>query len=202
VISLLAASVLAIALAPLLMPAAYSVVEHSVSESAAQGLDGAWLARLGFVLFGFAVLLIVGYPAVGWGRWARLAHGGFAVSMIAAATFSHMPWDDRSYDRFEDLLHSIASLGVGLFFTAGVLLVTIDKRLRPGLHRVLDLVALAAAAVIPMLTAQSSIGGVLQRLMFLLAYLWYAVETIRPRVRSESRPVTLSTDTMQIGGDT
>jgi hypothetical protein len=67
---------------------------------------------------------------------------------------------------------------------------------------VLDLVALAAAAVIPMLTAQSSIGGVLQRLMFFLAYLWYAVETIRPRVRSESRPVTLSTDTMQIGGDT
>jgi hypothetical protein len=53
-----------------------------------------------------------------------------------------------------------------------------------------------------MLTAQSSIGGVLQRLMFFMAYLWYAVETIRPRVRSESRPVTLSTDTMQIGGDT
>jgi hypothetical protein len=50
VIVLLLAAMAALALAPLLMPDSYSVLGHSVSESAAQGVDGAWLARLAFLL--------------------------------------------------------------------------------------------------------------------------------------------------------
>jgi hypothetical protein len=56
VLSCLTVSALALAVAPMLMPESYSWVVHTTSESAAQGVNGAWLARLGFVAFGFAVL--------------------------------------------------------------------------------------------------------------------------------------------------
>jgi hypothetical protein len=41
------------------MPADYSWVSNTTSESAAQGVQGAWMARLGFVLFGMSVILLV-----------------------------------------------------------------------------------------------------------------------------------------------
>ena len=47
VLVLLGAALLAILLAPLAMPDDYSWVELGVSESAAQGLEGAWVARIG-----------------------------------------------------------------------------------------------------------------------------------------------------------
>jgi TRAP-type C4-dicarboxylate transport system permease small subunit len=52
----LVASALALALAPLLLPTSYSWVAHTTSESAAQGVPGSWLARVGFLVFGAAVL--------------------------------------------------------------------------------------------------------------------------------------------------
>lgn len=57
----LSASALILALAPVLMPTGYSWVSHTTSESAAQGVAGAWLARCGSLLFGFSVS---GWPAV------------------------------------------------------------------------------------------------------------------------------------------
>ncbi len=39
-------SAAAIALAPMALPGEYSWVRHSISESAAQAQDGAWVARL------------------------------------------------------------------------------------------------------------------------------------------------------------
>lgn len=42
----LAASLVALALAPLLMPASYDWRANTISESGAQGIEGAWLARL------------------------------------------------------------------------------------------------------------------------------------------------------------
>jgi hypothetical protein len=59
VIAALAASAVALALAPLLMPPSYSWLSMTTSESAAQGVGGAWLARLGFVLFGLSGWLLV-----------------------------------------------------------------------------------------------------------------------------------------------
>jgi len=182
----LLAALSALALAPLLMPDSYSVLGHSVSESAAQGVDGAWLARLGFLLFGFAVLSLVFNPGSTWGRWGRRAHGGFGVSMIAAAAFSHGSWDGSAFDEFEDLLHSAASFGVGLFFTVGVVLVAVRRVDAPRWWRVVDGVALAAALVIPLLMANVEASGLVQRIMFLVAFLWYGLETIQA-------PVTTST---------
>jgi len=52
----LGASAAALAAAPALMPASYSWISDTTSQSAAQGLSGAWLARLGFVLLGLSVM--------------------------------------------------------------------------------------------------------------------------------------------------
>jgi hypothetical protein len=178
----LLAALAALALAPLLMPDSYSVLGHSVSESAAQGVDGAWLARLGFLLFGFAVLSLAFTPGSTWGRWGRRAHAGFGVSMIAAAVFSHGPWDGSAFDEVEDLLHSAASFGVGLFFTVGVVLVAVRRVDARGWLRIIDGVALAAALVIPLLMANVDESGLVQRIMFLVAFLWYGLETVRTPV--------------------
>jgi hypothetical protein len=175
---LLLAAMAALTLAPLLMPDSYSVLGHSVSESAAQGVDGAWLARLGFLLFGFAVLFLALTPGSPWGRWGSLAHAGFAVSMIAAAVFSHGPWDGSAFDEFEDLLHSAASFGVGLFFTVGVVLVALRRAHAPGWVRIIDGVALAAALAIPLIMANVDTSGLVQRIMFLVALIWYGLETV------------------------
>ena len=185
---LLLAAMAALALAPLLMPDSYSVGAHSVSESAAQGVDGAWLARLGFLLFGFAVISLAFAPGSTWGRWGRRAHAGFGVSMIAAAVFSHGPWDGSAFDELEDLLHSAASFGVGLFFTVGVLLVATRRAEAPGWLRIVDGIALAAAVAIPLLMANVDGSGLVQRVMFLVAFLWYGLETVRAAAPTPAIP--------------
>ena len=48
----LVASGLALALSPALLPENYTWVSNTTSEAAAQRVEGAWLARLGFLLFG------------------------------------------------------------------------------------------------------------------------------------------------------
>lgn len=179
-LALLGTSLFAVAIAPALMPESYSWVERSISESAAQGIEGAWLARLGLLLFGFAVLLLVAIAAEAWGVGGRLAHGLYGVSIIAAAAFAHMPWEDVPYDAFEDLLHSVASFAVGLGFAVGVVIVTLRRGPGAGLIRVFDIVAIAAAVIIPMIMFNvTDVAGAVQRTLFLIAYLWYGAEAIR-----------------------
>lgn len=184
----LATSVVAFALAPLLMPADYSVITHSVSESAAQGVEGAWLARAGLILFGVGVIILSLRPLQLWSLWARLAHTGFGVSIMATAVFSHAPWDGSPYNSFEDFLHSAASFGVGMTFTIGVALVFLTRRAVS--TRVFDLVALAAALAIPLLMPRVDAAGLAQRAMFLIAFLWYGKEALMASSEmTEERPL-------------
>ncbi|MGB8360766.1 MAG: DUF998 domain-containing protein [Acidimicrobiia bacterium] len=193
VLFLLFASVVSVLIAPLLMPSSYSIVEHSISESAAQGVEGAWLARLGFLMFGLAVLLLASIAGDRWGIWGRIAHRVWGVSMIAAAVFSHMPWLDTPYDVFEDTLHSIASFAVGMSFIVGVLLVTFRRGPGTSLVRVFDWIALGVALVVPPVMFNfAGVAGVVQRVMFAIAYLWYGSEALRlardgPSVGAKSR---------------
>lgn len=78
-IGLLIISFLALSLAPLNMPASYSWLRHTTSESAAQGIEGAWLARLGFLLFGLTVLWLSERLIDEWPPLVRLLHGVWAV---------------------------------------------------------------------------------------------------------------------------
>jgi len=180
VLIVLAASLICVAVAPVLMPESYSIVEHSISESAAQRVDGVWLARAGLLLFGLGVLVLSGVANGRWRLWGRVAHRGYGVAIISTAVFAHMPWEEVAYDEFEDLLHSIASFVVGLSFVAGVIFVGMARR-RPGPWvRAFDGVAVVASLVIPMIMFNlEGYAGLVQRLMFLIAYLWYGMEAWR-----------------------
>jgi hypothetical protein len=180
VLACLVASALSLTLAPLLMPADYSWITHTTSESAAQGVDGAWLARLGFLLFGLGVLWLAVMSPPTWGRWAIVFHVSFGVFMIGAAVFSAQPWDPGlPYDPVEDLLHSVTATALGFSFAFGVFVIVLRRRRRRLRTRWLDVTAITASVVLPMgMFAVTDIAGALQRGIFLLAYAWYARETL------------------------
>lgn len=169
ILALLATSLVAVAIAPALMPDSYSWMEHAVSESAAQGVERAWVARLGFLLLGFAVLLLAGKAGRRWGVWGRSVHRVYGISMIAAAAFAHSPWEDVPFDEFEDSLHSIAASAVGFSFTVGVLIVSFRRGPAARPTRVFDKAAVIAALVLPMVMFNvTGIAGVVQRVLFLI----------------------------------
>ena len=181
VLSGLAASAVALASAPPLMPPGYSWVSQTTSESAAQGVQGAWLARLGFVLLGLSVILLATICRRRWGLWGAALHAGFGVLLIAAAVFSHRPWmAGEDFDRVEDALHSVAATAMGFAFVIGVVVTALRRSRGDVWPRAFDIMAVAASVAIPLgMAARPDIEGVLQRLMFVVAYAWYAAEAVR-----------------------
>lgn len=174
-------SAVALGAAPLLMPDSYSWLVNTTSESAAQRLTGAWLARLGFLLFGLGVLWVSSLAASGWGRWGQLLHSSFGVFMLATAAFSHSPFEPGvAFDRTEDSLHSVSATAMGFAFAFGVIAVALRRR-RPALgRRVFDVVAVASSVFIPLgMATLTEYSGLLQRTMFLIAYVWYAIEALQ-----------------------
>ena len=187
----LAASAVALLAAPAALPPGYSWISRTTSEAAAQALSGAWLTRLGFLLFGVSVLVITDVCRRHWGRWGTALHAAFGVLMFAAAAFSHRPWlAGQSFDATEDLLHSVVASAMGVAFAAGVVAVALRRSGGAGRRRVLDGIAVAASVGLPLaMSAAPSVDGLLQRLMFAVAYTWYAVEALGAR-RPESVPAS------------
>lgn len=188
VIGLLLLSAVALGVAPLLMPANYSSVANTTSESAAQGVEYAWVARLGFLAFGLAVLWLAATLRGAWARSVQWLHTAFGVLMTATAAFSHRPWvAGAQFDPVEDALHSFTATAMGFAFSFGVLARLLQRGRQGEPGRALDAVALATATVIPLLIARSTgLDGVTQRLMFLVGYLWYAREALLLRQRDHT----------------
>jgi len=181
----LAVSALALGLAPLLMPASYSWVAHTTSESAAQGVPGAWLARGGLLLFGATVIMVAFWAQDRWGRLAVGLHATFGALMIAAGAFSARPWDGQMpFSRLEDLLHSVAATGMGFAFAFGVAVVALQRWRRGSEWRIIDVTAVTASVVLPLaMVGATGLAGVFQRAMFLIAYVWYGLEAAQSRGR-------------------
>lgn len=193
IVALYVTSIVSLAAAPLLMPAGYSWVEHTTSESAAQGLDGAWLARIGFLAFGFAVISSA-LTLRWWGAAARATHVAFGACMIAVAAFSSRPADPTlPYVELEDLLHSALATAMGFAFAIGVAIVGWRRTRSGGRPTLLDIVAVAASVAIPLaMWAWGDWPGLAQRLMFAIAFAWYLKETLTARVGVAHDVVTWS----------
>jgi hypothetical protein len=179
-------SALALGIAPMMMPASYSWLAHTTSESAAQGVPGAWLARGGFLVFGGTVVTIASAARDRWGRPGVDLHAAFGVLMIATGLFSSRSWDRQApFAALEDLLHSIAATSMGFAFAFGVAAVALARWRARRAWRLIDLTAVLAAVALPLAMAGSTgFTGVFQRAMFLVAYAWYGLETLgtrRPR---------------------
>lgn len=179
----LAGSALALALAPVVLAPSYSWVENTTSEAGGQGVDGAWLARLGFVVFGLAVLWVAHLRHERWQQPATVLHVLFGVCLMGVAAFSLRSWGPNPiYDPTEDLLHSVAATMMGFAFAFGVVAVALRRRSGGEGVRSLDVIAVGASAVLPLwMSFDGSIDGLLQRLMFAVAYLWYAREARQTR---------------------
>lgn len=180
VLLLLFLSAISLLTAPLLMPESYHWIEHTTSESAAQGVQGAWLARLGFLLLGLAVIWLAVVRKLVWAHSAVWMHVAFGVLLLATAAFSVRPWiEDLPFDPLEDGLHSFTATAMGFAFAFGVLARLLNRNRDDRLGCLLDVVALAASIGIPLIMVfQTDIGGLVQRLMFLIAYVWYGRETV------------------------
>jgi hypothetical protein len=179
ILMLLAFSIASLLFAPLLMPESYNWIVHTTSESGAQGIEGAWLARAGFVLYGLAVLLLSVYSRKRWPSVAVLLHVMFGIGMIGNAIFSSKPWEATlPFDLMEDTLHSLMSGLVGTAFSVGVVVMYFQRGPADKLSKLFDVFAvLVSVAVTVAMMGQLGIDGLIQRLMFLVSYLWYAKET-------------------------
>ena len=176
IVWLLAAALVAFGVAPLLLPESYSAVEHGISESAAQGIEQAWPARLGFIAFGLAVLWLVAIRRTDWQPLAWLLHLSFGVCMFGVAAFSAKPWEEGApHVELEDSLHSLFAGVMGFAFIAGVTTLIVIRRGRSAMAALPDWVALIVTLSVPLFMS-SNIWGLLQRVMFVTAAAWYGRE--------------------------
>jgi hypothetical protein len=177
---LVVASATCLLSAPLAMPDSYSWLTNAISESAAQGLESAWIARLGFLLFGCGVLWLAASLKTVWARGAYWMHLAFGVCMVGTAAFSHKPWlANVPVDAFEDFLHSMTATGMGFAFSFGVVARLLQRENGEHLKKAFDIIALVAATTLsPLGELWPSIAGLLQRMMFGVAYLWFAQEAV------------------------
>ena len=175
--------------APVGLDATYSVVDHTISESGGQGVDGAWATRSGFLLFGLGVALLAHWSLRSVA--ARVAFAVFAASMAAVATFPARSWEaSADYSGVADTLHSVFATTMGFAFAVGIVAVSVGRRVRWSGDRVFDWVALVASVAIPLRMAASDDRiGLLQRLKFLIAYLWFGREAL---ALSQQRDATLT----------
>jgi hypothetical protein len=183
VLLLLAVSATCVFVAAWVMPGTYSWRANAISESAAQGVEFAWVARLGFLAFGWAVIWLALHLRRIWARgayWMFLAFGAF---MLATAAFSHKPWlAGVAFDRFEDFLHSVSATGMGFAFALGVTARCLQRGDDAWSSKVRDCIPVIAAVALPLLgQLWPSVMGMLQRAMFAVAYLWFASEALATR---------------------
>jgi len=174
----LALSAISFRIASDILDDSYDWIAHTTSEAAGQGVAGAWVARVGFLLFGLGVGLLSFGRHRPWLLPARTLHGTFAICMVLVATFSARSWVEGSpYDGFEDGLHSVAATVMGFAFALGVGAVAMEHAGDDRPVRYLDIIAVIASIALPLGMAWSdSSAGLLQRLMFLIAYAWYGRE--------------------------
>lgn len=172
---LLGASVLALLLAPTGLPDDYSWTAHTLSEAAAQGVPGAWVARVGLALLGAGVLVLAGW-ADRWGPGGRVLHGLFGGCLVASAVLPTRSWvETAAFDPTLDTLHSIAATVMGFAFAFGVVTVAVAQRRR----RALDVASVAASVLLPLgMMVVPELAGLLQRAMFGTAYLWFGSELV------------------------
>lgn len=181
VIAGLALATVAFAVSPLLMPDSYSWIAHTLSQAAAQGQEGGWLSRLGFLLAGLTILRLASPDVVDWMPIARHLHRLTGVMVLAAIAFTDRSWDVTApYDRIENILHSAVATLIVISFSLGVLMVLYEKRLMTGRLPTLETAVVAVQiAMPPMMLAWVEGTGLFERVMFGAAFLWYGWEVLR-----------------------
>ncbi len=173
------AATVAIIVAPLVLGGGYDWITRSVSESAAQQTEGAWLGRLSLVLSGLSTLAVCVVRARVWGAAATTAFALFGFMWALTAVYSARSWvNGVPYDRLEDAVHSILATGMAII-CLGALVLVVWGRYASRAWRLATVGLLAAATLLPLAAVLvPEFAGVFQRVMFLWTYFWFIRETL------------------------
>ena len=165
------------------MPSGYAWLSNSISESGAQGVTGAWATRLGFLTLGLGVVFLATSTEMSWRTGARWLLGSYGFLMLCVAAFSTVSWDASvTGNATESLLHSIAAAAMGFAYGIGIFWVALTDRAASFGWRVFSLAVVASSIALPISAALfTPLGGLLQRIMFALAYIWFIVEARHPK---------------------
>ena len=148
----------------------YSILSNTTSDLGAQKAPLNWLMNAGFIALGITVLLegrqrMENYPI------AKIMLYFFSISLIGVGLFNQRPLTDETANLAVDLFHSIfaTSTGFSFSFLAFVMVFIFVKPLDKNLALAVAIIAI----VIPIsMTLMPNIQGLLQRLMFLIAFSW------------------------------
>lgn len=175
-------SVASILISPFFMPMDYSWITNTISESAAQGLNNAWITRLGFITFGLGVIGLSVYLNNDWPITVRVCHAIFGISMLFVAAFSMRHWDNRvDFDPTENMLHSVFANAMGFAICLGVLF-SFFKRGSDSWGKFFDIMVAGSSIIIPILMLYyPNTDGLIQRFMFGVSYFWYLRELMVKR---------------------
>lgn len=169
---------LMLATAPLFVADSYSIVEQTLSESGGQGVDGAWVFRLGVLLTSLAVSVLSTRAETLWGHqgafWLRM----YAVSLVFLAVFPESPWYGDDYNAIVAGLHTLSGVLTAASFILGVAAVSSRREGAPR-AKAFDWLVMATVGLMPQLMLLVDFGGLLQRSMVLLGYVWLIGQSIR-----------------------
>jgi hypothetical protein len=187
-------SAFAFALSPLLMPSSYSWVAHTLSQAASQGQPGSWLSRVGFLIAGLTVLRLSSCARLEWSQLTRNLHRVAGLAMLGAVAFTDRSWDPNTpFDPLENAVHSAIATTIYITFAFGVL-ANISRRFvtRRGIAR-FDIVTIGLMLFLPpIMLLAPEITGLVERVMFGVAYLWYGLAVARMSSPTGERNATLA----------
>ncbi len=173
-------SAVALAVAPVFLPPSYSWVENTVSESAGQGVRGAWLVRSGVLLTSLAAVLLSVRARGLWNRSCRTAFRFYAFALLGVAFFADGPWNKVPYNRSEAFFHTFSAFWAAVGFALGVLAVNRTRSRDARLTKAFDWVVALGTGMIPVaMLVFLGQAGLLQRLLAVAGYTWLILETVR-----------------------
>ncbi len=171
----LAIAALGVLLAPVFLHDEYSILSNSISESAAQNVPTAWIARTALFASGLGVLGIVVLKSRSWSRTVSISFSVFGTLWIVSSVFSTKSWvAGSSFSELESAIHSGAASAMAIVVLGGLVLAFTKQPVRR-VERVLAFGLATSATILPLASLLvPEFGGLFQRLMFFYTYLWFA----------------------------
>ncbi len=173
-ISAFVIAALGVLIAPVFLHDGYSALSNSISESAAQNVPTAWIARSALFASGAGTLGVVVLKARIWGRTVATSFAAFGTLWIVSSIFSTKSWViGTPYNDVENVIHSYAASAMAIVVLGALVLAFSRKPVRL-LDRALAIMLAATATFLPLTSLLApEFGGIFQRLMFLYTYFWF-----------------------------
>jgi hypothetical protein len=177
--------ILVIVLAHFFSPSEYRWTNNTISDLAAQGVKYQWIMQAGFI--GFGLLLNLGFLqkfiAARKVSYPDILIMLFGLSVLITGFFSTAPFiDSVNFSAQESNLHSLFATIAGICFTAGIFLhlVTASTPAQRWLDGVFLILVIGASLAFG-LSENGTIPlgkGIIQRLLYLVSFLWLFVSQI------------------------